>query len=87
MKHTLTARGFKHLEPIPDSRGGEIRLYESSAAYEPCVWLSIRQADGAKIMEARAHLTLDQARVLRKQLKWLIENHYQWDDSDTGAEA
>lgn len=80
MKHHYTDRGFKHLDPIPDQYGGEVKVYESSAAMQPCIWLAVTQSKqittGEK-GEAHAHLTIKQAKALRKQIGWLLKNHYQ----------
>lgn len=81
MDHTITNRGFKHMDPLYCKYNSEVKVYESSAVVEPCIWLKIKvdpnvlhsQASG----EGTAHLTLDQAEFLIKKLQWLIENHYQ----------
>lgn len=82
----LTPRGFKHLDPIPGAYGGAVKIYESSAAMHPHIWLSVTEANdinawvrgdqSAGVHEALSHLRLEDAEVLRDQLTWLIENHY-----------
>lgn len=69
MDYEVTDRGFKHYEPIAGDRGETIRVYESSAAREPCIWLEVE--DGP------AHLTLEQAERVRDTLDAAIRNHYQ----------
>lgn len=84
MKHELSSRGFKHMAFVTDSYGGRVKLYESSAADEPHIWIRVEQShlltppdpDDA-LVDAAAHLTFDAARELRDQLDWLIDNHYQ----------
>lgn len=77
-----SGRGFKHMPPVPSVYGGEVRVYESSSAMAPHVWLSatcpsdLNDRSSAPV-EAVAHLTLEDAEVLRDQLTFLIEHHYQ----------
>lgn len=79
---TMTARGFQHHEPIPSEYGGEVRVYESSAASGPHIWLTatapenLNDPEGNEV-KAPLHLTLANATRLRDQLTQLIENHYQ----------
>lgn len=87
MKHELSNRGFKHMEPIhgdyPAPWG--LSIYESSAAMEAAIWLRLGGASGAAqaSCEAVAHLSLEQAEYLSKQLAWLSANHYQVVDPRT----
>lgn len=87
---TVTDRGFKHYAPAPSEYGGEVKVYESSAASGPHIWLSavcpanLNDPSGASV-EAVAHLTLDNATLLRDQLTHLIENHYQVEVGCTGG--
>lgn len=80
---TFSERGFKHLEPIETTRHETVRVYESSAAMEPHIWLRITvelAPDGYSYVDpgvGHAHLTLDQAKQLQDQLAYLIEHHYQ----------
>lgn len=79
---TITGRGFKHFGPVPSEYGGFIRTYESSAASGPHLWVLIECPDGMSLRDgatkdAAAHLTLENAEVLRDQLTYLIDNHYQ----------
>jgi hypothetical protein len=79
IKPNYSNRGFKHLDPITDAYGGKVTAYESSAAMGPHLWLKIEQAPtiSPDLGEAVSHLSLKQAKKLRKQLKFLIKNHYQ----------
>lgn len=88
MKHTVTDRGFKHLEPFTCNYGTTVKVYESSSAEAPHIWLRLQQGGlrtsgdtsvgGAlEVSEAVAHLSLEEAKQLRDQLDWLMDNHYQ----------
>ena len=75
-------RGFAHMPAVPSEYGGDVRVYESSAAMGPHIWLtatapvSLNEPDGPTV-KAPIHLTLANAVVLRDQLTYLINNHYQ----------
>lgn len=75
-------RGFSHLPAIPSQYGGSVRVYESSAAMAPHIWLtaeapvSLNEPDGPTVT-APIHLTLDDARRLAEQLLLLVGDHYQ----------
>lgn len=64
-----TSRGFAHYLAIPGAYGGEVEVYESSAASGPHVWL--------KVTESPLHLTAANATKLAEQLLALVANHYQ----------
>lgn len=77
-----SGRGFAHYNAVPGAYGGGVRVYESSAASGPHIWLAASQPSNlndpqSPLVEATVHLTLDNARILRDQLTHLIENHYQ----------
>jgi hypothetical protein len=86
---TISNRGFKHMDPVRNRNGGQVRVFESSNAMLPCIRLSvtcpaaferIAHTDGGLPMdmaEGSAELTLVDAEKLRDQLTYLIENHYQ----------
>lgn len=79
---TTTDRGFDHLPSIPSTYGGKVRVFESSAALGPHIWLNVtcpadlNQPDGPSV-EAVAHLTAEHAWQLADQLRHLVVNHYQ----------
>lgn len=85
---TRTSRGFAHGAPIPSEYGGEIRTYESSAASHPHIWVTVEapvdlnQPNG-ETHRAPAHLTVENATILRDQLTALIDGHYQLAKVDT----
>ena len=76
-------RGFQQGDRIPSTYGGYIRVYESSAADGPHVWVNIvsparlSSADDPNMVDGVAHLTLEDACALCNQLTRLIDNHYQ----------
>ena len=86
---TITDRGFQHMDPIPGTYGGQVsgqvKVYESSAASGPYVWLTVRSFSNPNTqsdpVEATVHLALAHAECLRNQLTFLIENHYQVRDA------
>jgi hypothetical protein len=86
----LSDRGFKHYDPVITQYGHEVRVYESSVATEPCIWLAINltaemsQAARSNIApcEAHAHMTLEQAKAVKERLESAIANHYQFTDED-----
>ena len=83
---TVTDRGFQHMDPIPGTYGGEVKVYESSAASGPHVWLNTWSYENPNTqsdrVEATVHLRLVDAERLRDQLSYLIDNHYQVRDDD-----
>jgi hypothetical protein len=76
---STTERGFDHLPPIQSSYGGDVRVYESSAAGGPHIWLratDLNLPDGLTV-EATLHLTAENAQHLAEQIMFLVKNHYQ----------
>lgn len=67
-------RGFARLPALPTAYGGEVKVYESSAASAPHLWLLVTERNGA---EAHAHLTVETAQQLVAQLLHTIAHHYQ----------
>lgn len=75
----FTVRGFASFPPVPSQYGGEVHVYESSAAMAPHIWVRVTCPSdlndrSSATVEAVAHLTLEDAIVLRKQLKRLIQH-------------
>lgn len=75
-------RGFDSLPGIPGAYGGEARVYESSAASGPHLWLHVEvPADlnepAGPTVEATLHLTAEDAVKLSEQLRFLVDTHYQ----------
>lgn len=78
----ITSRGFKRFGPISSVYGGHIETYESSAAERPRIWVTTTcpsdlNDQSSTPVEAVAHLDIEDATLLRDQLTYLIENHYQ----------
>lgn len=69
----LSERGFAQGRPIPSEYGGAAKVYESSAAEAPHVWLMVQSPvnlndPNGPMQEAVAHFTLENAIRLRDQL-------------------
>lgn len=78
----ITDRGFMHMPPIASRYGGQIRAYESSAATQPCIWITadvpanLNEPLGPTV-NAPVHLTVENALRLADQIQYLAANHYQ----------
>lgn len=70
----ITDRGFKHLPPIFNQRGDNVRVYESSNAMKRCIWLNVT---GLHRRHETIQLTDNEAIALIEQITFLFENHYQ----------
>lgn len=84
MKITKTNRGFhKYGTPVRCTYGSTVRVYESSAATGPRVWLNI-VCDPTVLRdqpagEGTAHLNQKQARAIVARLQaWLDEIPVRW---------
>lgn len=71
---TVTDRGFTHLPPLDGAYGGNVRVYESSAADGPHVWLRATTLDEGTV---HVHLSANIALQLAEQLVYVVEHHYQ----------
>lgn len=86
---TVSARGFKQVEPIAGTYGEKVAIYESSMAFDPHIWINVEQpnnrnnwgmgdeSDGTT--EVTAHLSAEAAWQLHEQLNWLLKHHYYGD--------
>lgn len=87
LDYTTTDRGFKRLPEIPSEYGGRVRVYESSAASGPHVWLAaeapvnLNEPNGPT-HEVPIHLTAENAWKLADQLRLLVRKHYQGGDPE-----
>ncbi len=80
------ARGFTSLPPIPSEYGGDVLVYESSAAESPHIWLSATEAmSGRPEVQAAIHLTAENAWRLSEQLQKLVREHYHGDATPEAA--
>lgn len=82
---TENQRGFhQYGEPVVCTYGSTIRVYESSAAMGPHVWLNVK-CDGVSLHdqpegEGTAHLNEEQARELIARLQaWVDEIPERWE--------
>lgn len=90
IKEEVTDRGFSHLDPVDTTYGATVRIYESSAASGPHIWMNCEQPPppypGAleqELGEVALHLNLDQAISIRDRLDYLIEKaRREWDLDD-----
>lgn len=76
---TRTSRGLKATDSIRDDLGKAAQVLEASTERAPFLWLVVGDYDPATGMgrSDAAHLTLDQARELARQLVYLADHHYQ----------
>jgi hypothetical protein len=74
--------GFKYFEPVKGhfangmAVAGSIEVAESSCAFPASIHVETH-ADLPRLSVASIQLDLEAATLLRDQLTWLIENHYQ----------
>ena len=71
---TFTQRGFRHTLPVKGTYGGKVKVYESSAASEPHVWVAAEDADGHEVC---VHLTIDDAVSYATNILRVCQMHYQ----------
>lgn len=82
LRVSTSPRGFRHLPRIDGGYGGTVRCYESSAAFDPHVWVAIElppSTDHPGGLDEAVHLTAEQAWQLADQLRLLVAEHYQGD--------
>lgn len=82
LEYTTGWRGFDHMPEIPSTYGGFVRVYESSNAAGPHIWLKAEEVpvgDDRIPVTAFAHLTLNDAVKLAEQILYLADHHYQLD--------
>lgn len=71
-------RGFEHYDPIPTSYGHDVRIYESSSANEPRLWMAIEKTERSQIDDPSVvHLTFGQAEQIIQTLQTAMAYHYQ----------
>jgi len=75
-------RGFVHLPEIHGTNGESVWVYESSAASGPNIWLKVtspadRNRPDGPVVDAVAHLSIDEARKVAEQIIMVCDNHYQ----------
>lgn len=87
LEYETSERGFMSLPAIPSSYGGQVRVYESSNAEHPHVWLNAEAPKNLNnptgdTVQAPIHLTVENAKALAEQLIFLVDEHYQGSDDD-----
>lgn len=71
---TFTQRGFRHTLPVNGTYGGKVKVYESSAASEPHVWVAAEDEDEREVC---IHLTIDDAITYATNILRVCQMHYQ----------
>lgn len=71
----ITDRGFRH-GPHVTGRDGSARVYESSHATEPCVWIAVEETEG-RGGEAIVQMHVDSALKFAEQIIRICRQHYQ----------
>lgn len=74
----ITDRGFRHAEPTAGTYNDSVRVYESSAAMGPHVWILATNADG---VDVAVHLAREAALAFADDIKRVCELHYQGPDA------
>lgn len=87
LRYITTARGFRHLPPIPGTHGGQpaghVAVWESSAADGPHLWISAshpsdrNNPDSPPLNEGCVHIRAEDAWRFADQIRHLVEHHYQ----------
>jgi hypothetical protein len=79
-RKAYSERGFAFFPRLMDNLGSHFKVYEASAAREPCIWLKI---DGGSSLQDHDTLLLNeqQAEELIAEIRDLFKNHYQKDDN------
>lgn len=74
--YEVTDRGFIHWTPISTTYGHEVKVYESSAAEQACMWLAISEGKVADHNgERTAQLTYEQALQVHGRIGAWLERH------------
>lgn len=84
LRSETSNRGFAHMPPIPatyaDQPAGEVRVYESSAAMAPHIWLDVKERFAGSNSHTSVQLTVADARKLAEQIVYVCDHHYQGDN-------
>jgi hypothetical protein len=88
LRATVTDRGFRHMPIVEGRYGGFARVYESSAASRPHLWLNVNRGrrtddpgahEDQNVGNVTLHLDARSALALAEQLLYLLRQHYQYD--------
>jgi hypothetical protein len=77
VKAKESARGFLNYEPRADLNSSSWYVGESSLATQPAIRLYLTDMTTGEPVDAGLHLTIDETKVLIRQLRNTIRNHYQ----------
>jgi hypothetical protein len=78
----VTPRGFAVYVELVDRHGSSVRVQESSAAEEPCVWIFAERGEEP----TAPHLTVEQARRVRDGLDTFLRDAEGDNDRGTGPD-
>lgn len=75
--YTVSDRGFIHWAPVATTYGHEVTVYESSAAEQACMWLSLGkgQTHDSEDTDRSAHLTYEQALQVHGRIGAWLDRH------------
>jgi hypothetical protein len=82
LEPTESARGFVALPALAAAYGGEIEVYESSAASGPHLWIKSTDEGGQAVT---LHVTAETAWKFAEQIVTAVRNHYQGDATPESA--
>ena len=74
-----SSRGFAYMPELKGTYRDAVKVYESSAATEPCVWLRVKEGD----YSATAHVTAEVAWAFAEQIMTVVRDHYHGDARPT----
>jgi Holliday junction resolvase-like predicted endonuclease len=76
----FTARGFRIYDEFVDKYHSSVDVVQSSLATDDCVWVLVKSQDPSYSNEGAIHLTVENAKRLRKALKEWIKDVETWQD-------
>jgi hypothetical protein len=82
LEPNASERGFIALPALAAAYGGEIKVYESSAATGPHLWIKSVDEGGQAVA---LHVTAETAWRFAEQIVTAVRNHYQGDATPEGA--
>lgn len=82
LEPTASDRGFAALPALAGAYGGEIEVYESSAASGPHLWVKATDETGKEVI---LHLSAETSWKFAEQVVTAVRNHYQGDSTPESA--
>lgn len=78
INENFSDRGFIHLEEIATDYGAIVRIYESSSAEAPKLWMAAEQppprySGALEAASVHVHMTIEQAERIRDNLTHMIQ--------------